>query len=76
MTIQQFVLRLCPAHAELEKEVVALRGELALAEARLEMAQQRAEAVAVPVKPKPSVFRAPNWRAFQDKIADLQEKEQ
>jgi len=76
MTFEQFILRLCPAHAGLEKEVIALRGELALSEARLEMATQRLESAGQPVKAKPSVYRAPNWRAFQDKIADLQEKEQ
>lgn len=76
MRFQQFILQFFPAHVSLEKKVIALRGELALAEARLEMAQQRMEANAVPVARKPPVIRTHGWREFQGIVADLQEKEQ
>lgn len=75
MTLQLFILRLFPVYTELEKEVIALRGDLALSEARLDMANQRLESTGAPVTRKAPVIRTKSWKEFQERVADLQEKE-
>jgi hypothetical protein len=77
MNLEQFVLRFCPTHALLQVQALELRHKLELSEAKLEMAAFCSEQKPRPEAPrKAPIVRTTSWRQFQEKVADLQEKEQ
>jgi hypothetical protein len=77
MNLEQFILRFFPTHALLQLEVIDLRHKLELSEAKLEMSAFRNEQKPRPEAPrKAPIVRTTSWRQFQEKVADLQEKEQ